>query len=320
MSSPAGTPDPSIPLPDGFEVGHWSDPEGQTGCTAVLAPDGARGGVWIAGGGPGTRETDVVRPLSNADQASAVVLTGGSAFGLAAADGAVSWLEEQGRGYPTPAGRVPIVPAAVIYDLASGDPAARPDAESGRAACADARGGVPERGRVGGGTGATVGKLLGRERCEPGGVGYAAVRTGAGETVAAVVVVNAFGDVIAEDGSVLAGARGEDGERIRSGALLAGMSGIEPPPLIPDDPGPVENSTLACICTDAALDKRGCSMVARAASAGMGRAIEPVFTPFDGDVLFCLASGEGEQRPFAALQLGAAAAQAVAAAIRNAVG
>ncbi len=164
-----------VPLPDGFLVGHWSDPEALTGCTVVIPPAGTRGGVWVQGGGPGTRETDTLNPLSRSEEASAILLTGGSAFGLAAADGVVRWLEEHEMGYWTPAGRVPLVPTAVIYDLANGDPKVRPGTEQGYAACEDASGGVPERGAVGVGCGATVAKVLGRDRGGAGGLGYAAV-------------------------------------------------------------------------------------------------------------------------------------------------
>ena len=302
-----------LPPPDGFEIGHWSDPEGGTGCTVVLAPPETRGGVCVHGGGPGTRETDTLRPLANATEANAVLITGGSAFGLAAADGVVRWLEEHERGYLTPYGRVPIVPSAVIYDLPSGDGRSRPGADSGYAACEAASSGVPERGAVGAGTGATVGKLLGRERARQGGVGYGALVTGSGYTVAAIAAVNAAGDVIDEDGSVLAGPRGEEGEEVRGAELIAAMK--EPPEFrVPEG-----NSTPVVICTDAPLDKRGCSIVARAATAGMGRAIDPVFTPVDGDVVFCLASGRGEPEQFAPFQIGAAAATVTAAAIRDAV-
>jgi L-aminopeptidase/D-esterase-like protein len=303
-----------LPLPDGFAVGHWSDPEGLTGCTVVIPPPDAKGGVWIQGGGPGTRETDTLGPLARSEHASAVLLTGGSAFGLAAADGVARWLEEHGRGYPTPAGLVPLVPSAVIYDLASGDPKARPGPDAGYAACEAAVAEVPERGSVGVGCGATVAKTLGRERASRGGVGYAALRTGAGETVAAIAAVNAAGDVIAEDGSLLAGPRGDDGEMKRGSELLVELAEV------PELKVPEGNTTLVCVCTDAALTKPECSMVARAATAGIARAVDPTFTPVDGDVAFCLASGTvGEPRPFIAMQIGTAAATVTAAAIRDAV-
>jgi L-aminopeptidase/D-esterase-like protein len=303
-------------LPDGFEVGHWSDPEGMTGCTVVLAPPGSRGGVCVQGGGPGTRETDSLGPLANAEHVTAVLLTGGSAYGLAAADGVVRWCEEHERGYETPAGLVPIVPGAVIYDLAGGDPKARPGPDEGYAAADAASGGEPEGGAVGAGTGAMVGKLLGHERGSPGGVGYASLATGAGETVGALAVVNAAGDVIAEDGSVLAGIKPEDGEAPRSAELMVQLREFGP---AGEPEGPPGNSTLVCVCTDAPLDKRECAIVARMAVAGMARAIDPVFTPVDGDVSFCVASGEGPSRPFIAMQVGVAAATATAAAIRSAV-
>jgi L-aminopeptidase/D-esterase-like protein len=303
----------SVPLPDGFVVGHWSDPEALTGCTVVIPPPGSRGGVWVQGGGPGTRETDTLNPLSRSEEASAILLTGGSAFGLAAADGVVRWLEEHEMGYWTPAGRVPLVPTAVIYDLANGDPKVRPGPAQGYAACEDASSGVPERGAVGVGCGATVAKVLGRERGGAGGLGYAAVKTGAGETVAALAAVNAAGDVLAEDGSVLVGPRDDDGEMVRGADALVAMERA------PDFKAPEGNTTLACVCTDAALSKRDCGMVARAATAGIARAVDPTFTPVDGDVAFVLASGTGELRPYGDMQVGVAAATVTAAAIRDAV-
>jgi len=302
-----------LPLPEGFAVGHWSDPEGRTGCTVVIPPPDTRGGVWIQGGGPGTRETETLGPFTRSEEASAVLLTGGSAFGLAAADGVARWLEQHGRGYPTPAGRVPLVPTAVIYDLAAGDAKARPGPEQGYAACEAAAPGVPERGAVGVGTGATVAKLAGRERARAGGLGYAAARTGAGEIVATIAAVNGVGDVIAEDGSILAGARGDDGERLRGAEVLAEMTEM------PELKIPEGNTTLVCVCTDAYLDKRTCGMVARAATAGIARAIDPTFTPVDGDLVFCLASGSEAPRPFSGMQIGSLAATVAAAAIRDAV-
>ena len=241
-----------IAPPDGFLVGHWTDAVGITGCTAVIAPPGSRAGVDVRGGGPGTRETDVIGPLAGTAEVTAVMLTGGSAYGLAAADGAMRWCEENGRGYATPGGLVPIVPAAVIYDLASGDPRARPRAEDGYAACAAALGAVPETGRVGAGTGAGVGKILGRERGAPGGLGYAAGHTGTGITVAVIAVVNAFGDVIADDGEVLAGPAGEAGERLRTAELIAAMETAPEWPRLEE-----RNTTLVCAMTDAAARQAG---------------------------------------------------------------
>ena len=302
--------------PAGFAIGHCTDAVGVTGCTAIVAPPGARGGVDVRGGGPGTRETDVIGPLAGTAEVTGLVLSGGSAFGLAAADGAVRWLEEHGRGYVTPGGLVPIVPAAVIYDLAEGDPGARPGPEAGYAACESAREAVPERGRVGAGTGAAVGKILGREHATPSGVGYAAARTGRGETVAALAVVNAFGDVLGGGGEILAGARGEGGEIVPTAATLAAMEG-------PPDWTRIEerNTTLVCVLTDAALTKPACTRVARMASAGVARAVDPVFSDVDGDVAFCLASGDADAPAdrFAGIAIGTLAAHLTAAAIRDAV-
>jgi L-aminopeptidase/D-esterase-like protein len=305
-----------LSLPEGYEVGHWTDSEGATGCTAVLPPPGTRGGVDVRGGGPGTRETDVIGALAGTSEVTAVILAGGSAFGLAAADGAVRWLEERGRGYRTTGGLVPIVPAAVIYDLAEGDPGARPGADAGYAACDAAGAGVPERGRAGAGTGAAVGKILGRERSTPTGVGYAAARSGRGETVAVLAVVNAFGDVIGE-GGLMAGPRAEDGEVRSTAELIATMEEM------PDWTKVEErNTTLVCVMTDAALDKPACSRVARMASGGVARAVDPVFSDADGDVAFCLASGDPGARTdrFTSIAVGTTAATVTAAAIRDAVG
>jgi len=256
----------------------------------------------------------VVGPLAGTSDVTAVLLTGGSAFGLAAADGVVHWLEESGLGHETPAGLVPIVPAAVVYDLAEGDPRARPGPEAGYAACASAAPGIPERGRVGAGAGTAVGKILGRGRSRPAGVGYAAARSGRGETVAAVAVVNAFGDVIGEDGRVLAGPRGEEGESVSTAALIAAM---EAPP----EWSRLEerNTTLVCVMTDGPLDKAACSRVARMASGGVARAVDPVHSDVDGDVAFCLSSGPGAGDRFTPVSVGTIAATVTAAAIRDAV-
>ena len=298
--------------PGGFAIGHWTDADAATGCTVVIPPDGARCGVEIRGGGPGTRETDVVGPLAGSHAASAVMLAGGSAFGLAAADGAVRWLEERGRGYPTPGGVVPIVPAAILYDLAEGDPSVRPGAEQGYAACEAAREGVPERGRVGAGAGAAVGKILGREHSTPAGVGYAAIRIGTGEVVAALAAVNAFGDVLAADGAVLAGPRVGGG--VRSAEQVMEMEG-------PPDWTRLEerNTTLVCVLTDAGLDQAACARTARMASGGVARAVDPVFSDLDGDVVFCVSGGEPREDRFLGLAVGTAAAAVTAAAIRDAV-
>jgi L-aminopeptidase/D-esterase-like protein len=310
----------AVSLPEGFAVGHWTDSAARTGCTVVLAPAGTRGAVEVRGGGTGTRELESLSPLANAEGPTAVMLTGGSAFGLAAADGVVRWLEERGLGRATPLGVIPLVPTAVVFDLAEGEPSRRPGPDEGYAACEAAAGGVPRRGRVGAGTGAAVGKVLGRERATPGGVGYAAARLAGGETVAAIAVANASGDVIGEDGEVLGGPHGDRGELLRSAELFPDMPSL---PHWAVRPG--QSTTLACVCTDAAVDKRGCGIVARIASGGIARAVDPAFTPLDGDVVFCLASGGWHPAPpgpaasWSLTILGTAAATLTAAAIRDAV-
>ncbi|MGN6869155.1 MAG: P1 family peptidase [Solirubrobacteraceae bacterium] len=318
---PEVTRDPG--LPEGFRVGHWTDPDARTGCTVVLPPPGTRGSVDVRGGGTGTREIENLSPLANAEGPTAVLLTGGSAFGLAAADGVVRWLEERGLGRPTPGGVVPLVPTAVVFDLVAGASPRRPGPREGYAACEAAVAGVAERGSLGAGTGAAVGKLLGRERATRGGVGYAAARLDDGTTVAALAVANAFGDVIGEDGRLLGAPRGEDGELIRTARLLPTMPELpESRDIAAHETG---NTTLVCVCTDASIDKRSCAIVARMAGAGIARAVDPTFTPIDGDVVFCLASGfdppasPGLANSWSITVLGTVAATLTAGAIRDAV-
>jgi L-aminopeptidase/D-esterase-like protein len=310
-------------LPDGFRVGHWTDPEARTGCTVVLPPPGTRGSVDVRGGGTGTRELETLSLLANAEGPSAVLLTGGSAFGLAAADGVVRWLEERGLGRPTPSGVVPLVPAAVVFDLVAGEAARRPGPDEGYSACEAAVAGVPERGPIGTGSGTAVGKLLSRERATRGGVGYAARRLDDGTTVAVLAVANAFGDVVGEDGELLGAPRDEDGRLVRTRDLLPTM--LELPEFRDVSPHETGNTTLACVLTDASVDKRTCAIVARMASAGIARAVDPAFTPLDGDVVFCLASGSEPPQPpglaasWSVTVLGTVAATVTASAIRDAV-
>ena len=297
-----------VALPPGFACGHWTDPAGLTGCTVVLAPPGAVGSGELRGGGPGSRESDLLSPATSTAGPQAVVLSGGSAFGLAAADGVVRRLEQAGRGHPTPAGRVPLVSAAVVYDLLLGDPRARPDAAAGYAAARDATGADVRRGSVGAGTGCTVGKLLGPEGWTRGGLGAASLRAG-DATITAVAAVNAIGDVLAADGSVLAGAWRAGEGYVRAVELIRAGAGA---------PIPAEraNTTLVCVCTDAKLTKLQAWLVARAASAGVARAVSPCATSFDGDMTFCLAGGEAEADPTAVSVL---AAEAATLAIRDGV-
>ncbi len=229
------------------------------------------------------------------------------------------WLERRGLGRPTPMGVIPLVPTAVVFDLTVGKRGSRPGAEEGAAACQTAAGGIPPRGAVGAGAGAAVGKALGRERATRGGLGYAATRVSGGTTVAAIAVANASGDVI-DDGKVVGGPHSERGELLRTVELMEDM------PQLPEwAMRPGQSTTLACVCTDATLDKRGCGIVARVASAGIARAVDPAFTPLDGDVVFCLASGggpppaPGPAASWSLTVLGAMAATVVAAAIRDAV-
>ena len=292
----------------------------------MIPPPGARGGVDVRGGGTGTRELETLSPLANAEGPTAVLLTGGSAFGLAAADGVARWLEERGLGRPTPMGVVPLVSAAVVYDLGEGASGRRPGPDEGYAACEDARAAVPERGLVGAGTGAAVGKVLGRERSTRGGVGYAATVLAGGATVGAIAVANAFGDVIGEDGGLLGAPRDDSGQLTRTADLLPTMA--EPPDLGPASARAASagNTTLACVITDASLDKRSCAIVARMAGAGIARAVNPAFTPVDGDIVFCIASGPeppspaGLEATWALTRLGSVAATVTAQAIRDAVG
>ena len=294
-------------LPEGITIGHWSDHDGMTGCTVVLAPEGTVAAGEVRGGGPGTRESDLLSPASNAPGVQAVAFAGGSAYGLAAADGVVSWLDEQGVGYATPAGIVPLVAGAIVYDLPLGDPKARPGAAAGRAACEAAAREV-ERGTVGAGTGASVGKVLGHEHWTKGGVGLAGDEI-ASARVSVLAVVNAVGEVVAEDGSVLAGAW-RDGAYVRTVDML--KAGVAPPAAA----AAPRSTTLVCVMTDARLTKTQAWLVARAASAGVGRAVQPSATAWDGDVVYCLATGAVEAEPFG---ISALAADVTAAAIRDAV-
>jgi L-aminopeptidase/D-esterase-like protein len=240
-----------------------------------------------------------------------ILLAGGSAFGLAAADGVVRWLERNGRGYDTPGGLVPLVPGAVVYDLMSGDPMRRPGPVDGEAAC-EAAAEDPELGSVGAGTGAAVGKLRGREFAVKTGVGLAKQHLPQGAKLAALAVVNPFGDVIGEDGQVLAGTRGDDGSFIGTTKQLRTRL-IEPPTFRRGEP--VENTTLVCLMTDADLIKTECAIVAKMAHAGMARAVDPVHSSADGDVVFALATGTGPR--VEPLIVGVVAAALTSEAIRD---
>ena len=289
---------PSITDVDGITVGHWGDDVAKTGCTVVLAPDGNVASCEVRGGAPGTRGTDMLQPGTILETANAIVLTGGSAFGLASAGGVERYLEERGIGNPIGPFRIPSVPAAVIFDLGTGDPLRRPGADDGYAACEAASTDVRE-GRVGAGTGATVAKLWGVERAVPGGIGTWSVREG-DLVVGALMVVNSVGEVIDEDGELLAGARLAAGERRED--------------LVPQiGPG---NTTIGVVATNGTLRKEAVRHLATVANDAVERAVVPAHTMFDGDTVFTLATGEVETD---VATVGRLVAPAVATAIRRAV-
>jgi L-aminopeptidase/D-esterase-like protein len=294
---------------DGFRVGHWTDAEAGTGCTVIIPPPGTVAGAESRGGGPASRELELLSPVTSVETITALCFSGGSAFGLDAAGGVTRWCEENGLGHDTGAARVPIVPAACIYDLGITGNARRPGADEGYAACEAASTGAHARGSVGAGTGATVGKLRGQGGWCKGGLGAASIVAYGGVRFAALAVVNSWGDVLGEDGSVLAGAAGPDG--------FAGAAHrvITHAPEHPRLAAPA-NTTLVCIGTDARLAKAQAVQVARMAQAGMARAVSPVHTPFDGDVTVCMATGK---LPVSLFVAGVAAAEVTAAAIRDAV-
>lgn len=283
----------SSPAPDagaitdvaGIEVGHFSDPRRPTGCTVILAREGAVAGVDVRGAAPGTRETDLLAPGNFVQQVHAVMLAGGSAWGLAAADGAMQWLEERGIGFDVRFGTLPIVPAAVLFDLPVGDARIRPDAAAGYAACDAASTAAPAEGNVGAGSGALVGKLFGVHRAMKGGIGTASVTVN-GVTVGALIACNALGDVLDPDtAQVVAGARTEDGLALLD-TRRALLRGDVPQPILAGT-----NTTLGVIATDAVLTKVQVNRLAAVAHDGLARAINPVHTMSDGDTLFALATG-----------------------------
>ncbi|HYN55792.1 MAG TPA: P1 family peptidase [Motilibacterales bacterium] len=271
----------------GVLIGHDTDDRRPTGVTVVLLPEGTTAGVDVRGAAPGTRETDLLDPTATMQEVHAIALCGGSAFGLDCAGGVMRWLEGQGRGVEVGPVRVPLVAAAVIFDLGVGDPAIRPDADSGARACASA---VPvtaaAEGNVGAGAGATVGKLRGPYRAMRGGVGIATLTT-RGVTMSAVVVVNAVGDVVdPSTGALVAGAREADHSlELSSGteSILTGAPG--------DSPDAGGNTTIGVLITDARLTKVEATQMARVAHDGLARTIRPAHTPMDGDTMFAAATG-----------------------------
>lgn len=308
---------PSITDVPGILVGHAQDEVALTGCTVVITASGAVGGVDVRGGGPGTRETDLLSPMANVAEVHAIALCGGSAFGLDAATGVVQWLREHNIGYQTRIARVPIVPAAVIFDLGIGQSDRWADAAMGYRACAAATNSTRE-GCVGVGTGATVGKILGPAGAVKSGIGTWSETLYDGTIIGALAVCNAFGDVCSESGAIIAGARNKDHlgfadtmRLLREGQLEI-RSGEQR--LADSDVG--QHTTLAVVATDARLTKAEATKLAQMAQDALPRTIRPVHTPFDGDTIFVLSTGN---RPALHLTvLGSIAADVLAQAIQRA--
>lgn len=281
----------------GVRVGHWTDLAARTGCTVVLLPAGTTASGEVRGGAPGTREWELLRPERLVERIDAVVLAGGSAFGLAACDGVAAWCSERGMGVPTGAGPVPIVVGAVLYDLAVGDAAVRPGPAEGRAACDAARTGPFAVGAVGAGTGATVGKWRGPDATCPGGLGTATLRLD-GLIVSALIACNAWGDV-----------RGAERRPDDDMAIVA-----------PWDPAPLTNTTIGVIATNARLSKQQCLLVSQSGHDGLARALDPVHATLDGDAIVAAATGAVEiSVPHGLEQVRRMAAAAVEEAVRAAV-
>ena len=293
----------------GIEVGHFTETRRPTGCTVIITREGAVAGVDVRGAAPGTRETDLLHPSNLVDKVHAIMLAGGSAWGLDAATGAVRWLEERGVGFDVAVGRLPIVPAAVLFDLLVGDMRIRPDAAAGYAACEAASTADPAEGNVGAGTGAALGKIFGIQRAMKGGIGTASV-TVDGVTVGALIACNALGDVIDPDtAQVIAGARTDDGLRLRD-TRRALLRGDPPQPLLAGT-----NTTIGVVATDAVITKVQAHRLAVAAHDGLARSINPVHTMSDGDTLFSLGTGRsGKSLGMMVLTTMAAEATAIATA------
>ena len=312
LSTEAPPPNSTLTAVEGLAVGHETLGERPTGCTVVLAQAGVVAGVDVRGAAPGTRETDLLDPVNSVDRVHAIVLSGGSAFGLDAASGVVRWLEERKVGFDVGVARVPIVPAAILFDLGVGNAAIRPTAECGYRAASAAHTGPVAEGSVGAGAGATVGKYRGIRRATKGGIGSAAIVRPDGLVVAALVAVNAWGDVIdPASGTVVAGARDDEGRGFADARRLM-RAGVAPGAHIG------QNTTLGVVATNARLTKTQATKVAQMAHDGFARAIVPAHTPADGDTIFALATGT---RPAGddLLIVGGLAAEVTAEAILRAV-
>jgi L-aminopeptidase/D-esterase-like protein len=315
------TQNDTLTLIPGILVGHAQDDNALTGCTVIICEKGAVGGVDQRGGAPGTRETDLLRPMHMVTKVHAVVLTGGSAFGLDSSGGVMKFLEEKKIGVNTGVARVPIVVSAVIFDLAVGNPAIRPDAAMGYQACLDASASEVIQGNSGAGIGASVGKILGPQNAMKAGLGTAVQDIGGGVLVGALMVVNAFGDVVdPSTGKIIAGAR-----TISKGPIKIGDSEVFADTLktMPSFAGrsilkfaSANNTVIGVVATNARLTKEEANKVAQMAQDGLARVVRPAHTMFDGDTLFAMATG---QKPADVNIVGAYAAEVVAAAIVNAV-
>ncbi len=298
----------------GIRVGHHSDRDAATGCTVVLCEAGAVGGVDVRGSAPGTRETDLLRPTMSVNEVHALVLSGGSAFGLDAASGAVRYLEKKGIGYQAGPARVPIVPAAVLFDLGVVTDEVRPGPEDGYAACRNASDGPVEDGSVGAGTGATVAKLLGLERAIKGGVGTYSMALESGVVVGALVAVNAVGGVFdPDDGTLIAGPRTADNSAMRNPLDLIASSDFEV-----STTATATNTTIGVIATNATLTKEHANKLASVAHDGIAMAVRPAHTMCDGDTMFVIGTGSVDG-PVDMLRVCAAATVCVSRAIVRAV-
>ena len=298
----------------GISVGHYTDPENATGCTVVLCEDGAVGGVDVRGSAPGTRETDLLSPTAMVDRVHAVLLSGGSAFGLAAATGVVDYLEEKGVGIEFGNAIIPIVPAAILFDLGLVTHKVRPDTRAGRLACEAAHDGEVAEGSVGAGTGATVAKLMGRDSSVKGGIGTASVHLGNGVTVGAIVAVNAVGGVVdPETSHIVAGPLSEDGD-----TMLDSMALITDPGYQDSRTPPGENTTIGVVATNATLTKSQANKLAAVAHDGLAMAVRPAHLMSDGDTMFALSTRQHEG-PADMNRLCAASAVTVSRAIVRAV-
>jgi len=304
----------------GIEIGHAQDEDALTGCTVLLTRKGAVAGVDQRGGAPGTRETDLLRPVNLVSKIHALLLSGGSAFGLDAATGAMRYLEEEGIGFETGATRVPIVPAAVIFDLALGSADIRPDAEMGYRAAQSANVEDDRMGNVGAGMGATVGKILGMQHAMKSGLGTASMEIGGGIIVGAVVAVNAFGDVISpQTGAILAGARSAKMGPVKIGAEGEFADTVHVMKTLPGRTvmklATRANTVIGAVATNAKLSKTEATKVAQMAQDGLARTIRPAHTMLDGDTIFALSTGSKKAD---LSTVGAFAAEVMAAAILRA--